>query len=369
MKQQITTLLILMNLTLLFGQEKTNTPLIHVKHGDKIGFINFEGREVIPVEFDAVKWFSEDIMAVNKGAIEEDYEAIGGKWGFWNREGEEIIPLKYEDVKAFQEGLAPVKLNGKYGFIDIDDNVQIELQYEDARPFKGGLAAVKIGDQWGFINKVGDLIAPPSFHRVEDFNNSFSIVFHLRETYEYEDDGDIYEDEYGKYGLIDTFGSLRLDTIYDYISEFKNGFARIELDRKEGFIDSEGEISIPIQFDEVEDFSDGLAVVANYMMRGSNYDFGYSKKQIDSLELKAKNILKTMGDNYSAIMYHPTFQEYQMATMQEPSEKLTYGYINERGEIVIDLQFDRAESFENGLAVVANHMVRDSYHDFGYSKS
>ena len=113
-----------MNLTTMFGQENLNKTLIHVKEGDKIGFINFDGIEIIPVEFDAVKWFSENILPVNKGAVRKDYEPIGGKWGFWNRQGKEIIPLKYEDAKIFREGLAPVKLNGKYGFINLNDEIK-----------------------------------------------------------------------------------------------------------------------------------------------------------------------------------------------------------------------------------------------------
>lgn len=341
-----------MNLTTMFGQENLNETLIHVKEGDKIGFINFDGIEIIPVEFDAVKWFSEDILPVNKGAIEKDYERVGGKWGFWNREGKEIIPLKYEDAKIFKEGLVPVKQNGKYGFINLEDELKIEFKYEDAEPFKENLAAVKVEGKWGFIDKLGNLVIPPSFHRVEDFNNGFSVVFHLIEEYEYEDDGYTYTEEEGKYGLIDKEGKLRLDTIYDHIDKFVNGFAKISLERKEGFINSNGEISIPIHFDKVEKFSEGYAVVANYMIRDSYHNFGYEKEQIDSLEQEVEKLFNTNGDDFNKVINHPTYREFQRAKMQEPSEELMHGYINEKGEVVIDFQFDEAEEFKNGLAKV-----------------
>ena len=153
MKQQVGILfLFLINLTTIFGQQTIDEALIYAKKGEKIGYINFNGAEVIPVEFDAVKWFSEDMVPVNKGAIKKDYKPIGGKWGFWNRAGKEIIPLKYDDAKIFQEGLAPVKLNGKYGFINSKDEVEIEFKYEDAKPFSEDLAAVKLEGKWGFIN-------------------------------------------------------------------------------------------------------------------------------------------------------------------------------------------------------------------------
>lgn len=341
-----------MNLTTMFGQENLNETLIYVKEGDKIGFINFDGIEIIPVEFDAVKWFSEDILPVNKGAIEKDYESVGGKWGFWNRKGKEIIPLKYEDAKIFNEGLAPVKLNGKYGFINLNDEVKLDFKYDDAKPFREGFAAVKIEGKWGFIDKEGNLVIPPTFHRVEDFNNGFSIVFHLITEYEYEDDGYTYKEEEGKYGLIDKSGLLKLDTIYDYIDKFENGFAKIELERKEGFINSKGEIAIPIQFDKVEKFSEGLAVVANYMVRDSYHNFGYQKEQIDSLEKEVEKLYDKIGDDFNKILNHPTYREFQRAKMQEPSEELMHGYINDKGVVVIDFQFDEAEAFENGLAKV-----------------
>ncbi|MCI4670512.1 MAG: WG repeat-containing protein [Bacteroidia bacterium] len=357
MKPQLSILLIIMNLTSMFGQEVLNENLIYVKEGNKIGFINFNGKEIIPVEFDAVKSFSEDILPVNKGAIEKDYESVGGKWGFWNREGKEIIPIKYEDAQIFREGLAPVKLNGKYGFINLNDEVILDFKYEDAKPFREGFAAVKIEGKWGFIDKKGNIVISPKFHRVEDFDNGFSIVFHLITEFEYEDDGYRYKEEEGKYGLIDRSGLLKLDTIYDHIDKFENGFAKIELERKEGFINSDGEIAIPIQFDKVEKFSEGLAVVANFMLRDSYHDFGYQKEQIDSLEIELGKLYEKIGDDFSTddinmIINHPTYIEFQRAKMQEPSKELMHGYINEKGTVVIDFQFDEAEAFKNGLAKV-----------------
>ena len=40
------------------------------------------------------------------------------KWGFVDKEGKEVIPLKYDNVSYLYEGLASVELNGKKGYID-----------------------------------------------------------------------------------------------------------------------------------------------------------------------------------------------------------------------------------------------------------
>lgn len=334
------------------GQNKKNLYLAWTSNNEKIGFINLDGEAIIPIEFDNARSFSEGVVAVNKGATEKNYRTTGGKWGFMDKEGKQIIDLKYENATIFKDGLAPVKLNGKYGFINKKGKVIIDFQYDDAHPFYEELAAIKIGKKWGFINKKGKIQIAPQFGRVQDFDHGFSVVFHIVNEYLNLEDEFEYVEEEGVFGLIDPKGVLVLDTIYDYINPFKNDFARIALNGKEGFIDLTGKIVIPIQFDNTGDFSEGLAVVANWMMWKSYYDFGYSKKQIDSLEQEVNQLYNTIG-LYGFEKYdYPVFREFEKAQMQKPSEKLIYGYINKKGEIVINFQFENAETFNNGLAQV-----------------
>lgn len=308
MKKVIAIFSILINLNNIQAQSIIKDSSIQVRLNDKIGFIDFEGKEIVPLQFDATGYFSEGFIAVNKGAIEKDYDMVGGKWGYWSKEGKEIIPLKYENAKSFQEGLAPVKLNGKYGFINANAEVKIEFQYEDANPFQEGLAAVKLNKKWGFINKEGQLIIKPLFDDVSSFSNGHSVVFHLIALEEYEDDGEIIVEGYGKHGLIDTKGNLKLDTIYDNIYPYKNGFAKITLADKTGFINTDGKIVIPISFDGANDFSEGLAAVSKRIPNNSN---GFS------------------------------------------TGTRKYGYINEKGKLVIDYLYDGANDFKNGLAQVS----------------
>lgn len=42
---------------------------------------------------------------------------INGEWGFVDKDGREVIPLKYDDAESFSEGLARVKLNGKHNVV------------------------------------------------------------------------------------------------------------------------------------------------------------------------------------------------------------------------------------------------------------
>ena len=89
-------------------------------------------------------------------AVEKD-----GKMGYINKNGTEVIPLQYERAYNFNKGLAPVKKSGRYGYINKRGQVVIPLKYYGAYIFSEGLAAVlNHKDKWGFINKRGRVVIP-----------------------------------------------------------------------------------------------------------------------------------------------------------------------------------------------------------------
>lgn len=57
----------------------------------------------IPFLYERAKDFSEGFAAVKKA----------GKWGFINKEGKNVIPCQYDKVASFREGLVAVVKNGK----------------------------------------------------------------------------------------------------------------------------------------------------------------------------------------------------------------------------------------------------------------
>jgi len=66
------------------------------------------GIEVIPLKYDGVGNFSEELSAVKKD----------GYWRFINKKDEEVISLKYDYVCNFSEGLAKVLKDGKWFYIN-----------------------------------------------------------------------------------------------------------------------------------------------------------------------------------------------------------------------------------------------------------
>lgn len=93
------------------------------------------------------KKFSEGLAA-----IERD-----GKQGYINKEGKNVIPCRYESAHNFSEGLAAKEWSGKWGFVDKTGKEVIPCIYKDVGDFSEGYAQVQRtwDGQWGFIDKNG----------------------------------------------------------------------------------------------------------------------------------------------------------------------------------------------------------------------
>ncbi|MBC7552418.1 MAG: WG repeat-containing protein [Taibaiella sp.] len=77
--------------------------------GEKVGFKDRDGKQVVPQIYDAAMDFSEGMAAV----------CIDGKWGYINTEGTLVVPCIYDDyIDDFCDGLVLVELKDDFGYID-----------------------------------------------------------------------------------------------------------------------------------------------------------------------------------------------------------------------------------------------------------
>ena len=58
---------------------------------------------------------------------------FGELWGFIDREGNEVIPRQFEEVYPFWDGAAPVKMEYHWGLIDTEGSWIIEPEWQDVR--------------------------------------------------------------------------------------------------------------------------------------------------------------------------------------------------------------------------------------------
>ncbi len=198
-----------------------------VSKDGKYGYINKQGKEIIPVQYDIQHY--DDILAdLIDGYLYDQQHSVNGiitlnkgekQIYFLNKQGKEVIPLQYDSVKNSSKNLYQVIMNGKLGFINKQGKEVIPIKYDETKQFKGGLAGVGKGTRkngkfigkWGFINKQGQEVIPLQYDSVSDF---------FRE-------GLAYVKKDGKWGFANEQGKEILPTQYDKIWIFKNGLAKV----------------------------------------------------------------------------------------------------------------------------------------------
>jgi len=118
------------------------------KKGDKYGYIDSNGVEVIPVQYEVANNFTSSKYA----KVKKD-----GKWGYIDNTGKPLIPIEYSYCGEVSEGMVAVGNGGKYGFMSVDGKVICELKYDKVEAFSAtnGLAKVVLDQKYGYIDKNG----------------------------------------------------------------------------------------------------------------------------------------------------------------------------------------------------------------------
>ncbi len=190
-----------------------------------------------------------------------------------------------------------VTVKSKDGFMDSDGKIAIEPAFEKAYPFTDGLAAIQQEGQWGFIDTKGRIVIEPQFISVSHFSEGLATFQHKR-----------YSD---KQGYINKAGKVVIEPQFDVAEPFRNGVARV------GFATLKGRL---------------LGLIADV---GVECDFEFI-------------------DRTGKIVPEPSPLHYATG---EPGELIPFwkndlaGYLNAKGEVVIEPKFHVGSAFSEGLAI------------------
>lgn len=186
--------------------------------------------------------FGDGLLAVEKN----------GKWGFIDRQGRLVIPAEYEETNGFAEGKAAVKLDGLWGVIDTGGKRLVRPRYQSAsRYFNGLLPVSKNGKNFIALDHRGHETVLPLWHVAPP-----TPLIHF------------YSDDLKKTGYKDQNGNIVVPARYDKGERhFSDGMAAVRKDGLWGFIDAEGNERIAPRYTLPDGqwnlhFSDGLAKVA-----------------------------------------------------------------------------------------------------------
>jgi hypothetical protein len=116
----------------------------------KYGFVDHDGIEVIPLQFEQATYFSQGyaLACPQNSAL----------FGIINKAGEFVHPPEYEYAGDFHEGVSAVAVKAKWGYVDTSGSWVIQAAFEHADNFWHGLARVAWPDAYGYIDKRGQVV-------------------------------------------------------------------------------------------------------------------------------------------------------------------------------------------------------------------
>jgi len=278
-----------------------------------------------------------------------------------------IIVLLFLGVTINAQELALANQDGKFGYISKAGDWQIQPEFKVAKNFSEDLAeAMNDNKKWGFINRKGEWVIQPDYDKTKAFNSGIAVVLKEKEWF-----------------YINPKGEKILDNITtDKVYDFNEGLALIRQGDNVGFINTIGEVVIEPKFNKAFDFINGYAKVREGEKWGlvdktGNY---FVKTEYDGVSNVYNGNVVAEIDERHGLIINGEFKEVSGAvkiwdfslngemTYAKKNEQI--GFINNKGEWVIEPSYDSRSKFKTGLNYTYDHyneLVNTT--DFGRTES
>lgn len=352
--------------------------VMSVKQSGRWQHISFGGNALYAENFESIQPFQHGIFPVRKNngwaILDRDGNALPGLYDkveaigrnvVWAKSngylklldslGNVLSQKKYTEVQLTQSNTSIVKLKGKYGYLSPRGKFILKPQFDKLQPFNedGYAIAVKDG-RFGLIDLEGNVVLPFEYEKMGEWNNNGAFAFKDREHVVVTIGGSINAIEHevrettsfseglgkvkidGKWGFVDTTGSLKILARYDEASHFHEGKALVLYNGRQYFINRSGELSYRFKGTLVHHYSQEMAVVK----RSSGVFFiDHSGKTLFDKKFQA------------AFPFNP-----QGLAKVKMSGK--WGLINTKGQFVVEPRYADIGDFAYGLAYIK---IRGSY--------
>lgn len=196
--------------------------------------INKKGEVISEKSYEKVGSFNDSVCDV--------YE--GYNMGFVDVNGKEVIPCKYFGDTWFYDGLVcvcPVESTDElYGFLNKKGEIAIPFKFKQPghSGFSNGEARVVINGKTCLINTKGEVVfTPVQTNNIDNFCDGLAMAYTKPDR--------------SGFGFVNRQNKWVIQPIYDYASEFENGRTVVEKAGKKGVIDTLGRYIIPIKYDEI----------------------------------------------------------------------------------------------------------------------
>jgi hypothetical protein len=205
---------------------------------------------------------------------------------------------------------------------------------------KNDTAVITVNEKDGLVNRDGTVQIKPIYKKIYKFTeierNTYSHLNYVNFHWLHmgEEQYAVVKNIDNKYGIISKDGRLKLKVIYDSISNFFNGYAKVEIDGKFGLIDENFNVVVKPIYDDIRNTINSATIVRNYEKN--------NRSKYGCLDSKFKLVAPI---DYDMIYLS---SEERMRTERNG----LWGFLDKDCKIVSKTQYKYANDFFNGMAKV-----------------
>lgn len=329
-----------------------------------------------------------------------------GKMGVVDEDNKLFVPLQYDSISTtwFPDGFFIFKQgqscygSEEYleGFMDIKGNVVIPAEWDELEIatnrdktyfIVGRCEDPIVGLRSALLDSCGKIIVPPLYGVLQTMSNGNDAPD--------DTEGRIVAKDAGteKLGALDFYGNVKVPFVYDDMFGYHKQRILVKKDEKYGVIDGDGNVVVPIKWDGMV-YNLGEHMIAFAVKEETDkwkigfYDFDgkplsddvFSAVEPEPLSgyyvLRGESIIMNIGnfnegmaffrygydsstpggyiDTRGQVVIEPQYAEGKPFNDGMAAVKIgeTWGYINRTGKMVIPAIYSDAEDFKAGLAIV-----------------
>ena len=270
--------------------DKISAGLLPVMRNSHVGYLNMQGREVIPVMYDVLNDGQGWARPVSEGRI---VVKQGGHYGVIDTANRTIVPFSaaISDIDDYRGGMARVRKNKAISWLDKEGNIKnTNTQNADVKKDNS-----KSNDGKSAKNsRVNDRPAAsksevkPSARANSTQKNSASIPINRFTTLQP-------RQQDGRWGFVDDNNVTMITYSFDEVRPFSEGLAGVRIDAEWGFINLGGELVIPFNFKDFDDSNNKSLSLDSLYKDKPSFVFVADKAWIGGLENGIKMCIDKEG--------------------------------------------------------------------------
>ena len=330
--------------------------VLRVSKNGKYGIINFEGKEILPCEYD-------EITAL-KGVKSNFIVKKDGNVGLINEVGQTIVKTEYKDVIALKDEYKNeyiiINADNKYGLISTSGTVLIETKYDEVK-YIGSLHlfAVKESDTWKlFDTETKNIVIDSGYKDIVEAKSENIVVINKD----------------GKYGVLNKDYTVKIEPQYEDLKYAFSIYYIAKKDGKYGIINSENETVIDFEYQRMAYIENGGFVEADKTDTETIiFDNNLGQKIVGIVS----DINTEKG--YIKVYTNNEYKYYNFKLEEKKSSDLLtantlflskkdgkYGFVDKSGNVVVDYIYeDGTEQNKQGYAAVKKDGVWGSINKAG----